>query len=773
MKNYAIFDVAHLGAALELERSGTVLNVNDVVDINRTALALQPQSTGRWYAELLVYGVGTLEASIGIATLDAGLATYVGGDANGWGYRLADGAIHNNGASVAAVAAAAKGDIIGVLLDLTSNVPKVSWYKQGLIVAAQTLPSNGPWILAASLGGSEAYGLRCFLNGGQRAFEYALDGVDGWYTPGDAITGLRVASDDWLSAATDDAPHQRYGGLLDGPGNEMRAVRSLDFWPWQRGVKTGALVVSVINGDDALADLLSQDARDTPVRISCITPGETYAERTPLFSAVVDNVTAQNDLLVTLTCRDPLALLDVPLQRRLIRPDADPASANQPWPILLGACRNVPCVSLDATTYTYAASDTPLLGIGFVRDSGYPYDPQAVPPDFTLSTNKLTITTHAQPLGVVTMDASSVGGQQLPQPSDDIYGGAGAPFTGDYGSAPTGWDDTGAEVTGAEPVMGVDGLEFPLVKASSTVYAKMPAYTSGVSGSVALRLEWLSASGLVIRTRLSPTLTGTNPWTDLELIDSAPREAVAARLQAVTFDHVAGIVRVGAIAPSYVRWGDRVAVGNLVNADFSAGDLSGWEASKAGWSYDSTSSIDGQTVTKNVAFCTAPNQGSQLANTGTAPVTEPGKRITAWCDAALYKGSDDWHPFAQVGLFWYNAAGKLLSWDLSPGLTKGNKGYFSKLTTSGISPAGVDYVKYVLMGGMLDSHTDVGHGSRFANCGWDYVLEPSAGGTRTAISVGDFTNADLWQLGQGWTLYPPGANGPSGAAYAEHAPYTP
>ena len=47
--------------------------MNAVADINRTALAIQPQSVGRWYAELLVYGAGTLLASIGIATAAASL----------------------------------------------------------------------------------------------------------------------------------------------------------------------------------------------------------------------------------------------------------------------------------------------------------------------------------------------------------------------------------------------------------------------------------------------------------------------------------------------------------------------------------------------------------------------------------------------------------------------------------------------------------------------------------------------------------------------------
>jgi len=163
---YAIFDATHLGASLELEQSGTQLVVNAVADINRTALAIQSQSFGRWYAELLVYGSGTMLASIGVATPAASLATYAGGAANGYGYRLDLGEIHTAGAAIdgsPGAPVAAKGDIIGVLLDLTTTQPTVTWSRNGMPVYTANLPSTGPWALALSLGGSEAYGLRAFL----------------------------------------------------------------------------------------------------------------------------------------------------------------------------------------------------------------------------------------------------------------------------------------------------------------------------------------------------------------------------------------------------------------------------------------------------------------------------------------------------------------------------------------------------------------------------------------------------------------------------------
>lgn len=757
---FSIFDQSLLGTSLELEQSGTVLTVTDVADINRTALVIQPQASGRWYAELLVFGTGDLLASLGIARAGASLATYAGGDANGYGYRLADGEIHNAGASVATVAAAAKGDMIGVLLDLTTSTPTVTWYRNGLPVNTQTLDSTGPWMLAGSLGASEAYGLRCFLNAGQRAFEFAPNGVDGWYAPTQTIHGLQLASEDWLSDPSDDVPNARYSGVLSGQDNELRAVRSLDFWPWQRGIKTGAMVLTALDADGMFAELLASDVRDLPVRIGRILHGQTYADRVSLFSAVIDNVTAVDDLQLKLTCRDPLALLDVPLQRWLIRPDADVSSANQPRPILLGACRNVPCPLLDATTYTYAVADAPLLGIGFGRDRGYPLDPAAAPPDFTLATNKSNIVLHAQPQGVVTIDASSVGGQQLPAPSDDILDGAGAPFTGTDGSAPTGWDDVGAEVPQATPILNSGALQFPLVQAQPTIYAKVPVYTSGAVGSVALELDWIDDAGNVVGTMTSMSVTGTQAWSDIDLIDTAPATAVTARLRVPTTNHTAGIIRAGAIEAYYVRYGDHTTIG-LTNASFEDG-LSGWTPLSAGWSQIPS----GHPITPHCAYFTG-NGDSRLTNNGVAPISA-GARVFATGYIALdTRGGGK--PAGALRIIWLDASNNEIGYVQSAVVHKGNGGEFSMVSVAGTAPAGAAYAQ---LGMQAYAPNSPPSGPLFDECTMDFVLEPSDG-VRTLIDLGDFTQAANWVLGAQWSLQPAGANGPDGAAYAEHAPGAP
>lgn len=753
---YAIFSALDLGDLLELEQSGTVLTANAPADINRTVRALYPQAVGRWYAELLVYGSDDLRASIGVVTAAANLATYAGGDANGYGYRLGGGEIHHGGGSVATVPAAAKGDLIGLLLDMTLTQPTVTWWRNGALVATQPLPSVGPWYLAVSLATSSAYGLRVWLNSGQRAFEYP-QGPDGWYEPPAELQGLRLASEDWLSDPADAVPNARYQGLLSADTGEARAMRSLDFWPWQRGIKSGAMTLTVLDPDNQFAELLAGDSRDLPVVLSAVQRGQAYAARTPLYKAIIDSVSAVDDLQVKLTCRDPLGLLDVPVQRQLIRPDADVSAANQPWPLMLGACRNVPAVLIDATAYVYAVSDLPVMGIGYCRDKGYPMDPAAAPADFTLSADRRRLQLHSAPQGNVTVDVSSVGGDQLPQPSDDVLGGAGNPFTGTDGSTPDGFDDVGGAVPQATPRLNGGVLEFPLVQVAPTIHATMPIYTNGLVGQAALRISWIADDGSEVGTSEAPRISGSNDWAVYQVTDTAPAMATRARIEAVAFNHTAGVIRVGEPTAEYVIYGDHDTIG-LVNGSFEDGS-NGWTASSLGWDYTGK----GANSTGNSAKYSGSGVSS-LTNDGVAPVT-PGQRITATGMISLDKPNNS-HPAGQVVIRWLDANDNAIGQAASPVETTGHQGKFRLVTVTGTAPAGAAYAQLVL-GANNDAHN--GSGPLFDEIRWDFVLD-AAGGDRVAIILKGLDDASGWQLEAGWSLQPAGANGYQGGAYAEHAP---
>lgn len=769
--DYAIFDT--LGAHLETRQSRTVLTptATDPVSLATLARASYPKTSGRWYFTALCWGDGTLAARIGIATADADMATALGGDANGYGLDT-DGSVYTGGAGMVTGTTFGKGDIVGVLLDITTNAPSVSWYVNGQRVYTQALASVGPWYLAVSLASDVDYGVQCFLNAGQRRFAFAPTGAnDGWYAPVVATQGVRLADRAYMTSADADAPNLRYHDALTSD-SRTQAIRSLSFWPWGRQVNSGAMEIEALN-DGPLDPMLTGSVRDMRVTVQADIDGA----RTPLYTAVVDAIKADADGLATITCRDPLAMLQVPLQRWMIRPDRDPDSANTPRPILLGACRNVPIKQIDATHYVFACADQPMMGIGFCRVAGYPLDPAAG--DFTLDDDKIDITLSSEPDGIVTLDASSVGGQQLPDVTKDIYGGAGAPFTGDYGSAPTGWDDTGADVVGAEPVMGIDALTFPVVQASPTVYAKMPVCCIGVTGSVALRIQWLDATGDVIREKLSTEYTGTtNPtYIDAEVLDSLPANGVAARVQAVAFDHTAGTIRVGDIEAYYVRWGDRTSVTGLVNADFSAGDLTGWHTSDPGWAFALAAAVDGQQQDVDNATYTGvasntPGNGI-LQNTGAATDLTEGVRINATAQVSIVKPGNT-HPAAAVGIFWYDANDKVIGWQLStwyePRISKSHDGGFVTVSVAASAPANVSYAKLTLHAAKFEA----GDATKisFRSCGWDYVAKPSSvdADNLTQIQIGTFADGTLWDLGPGWTIHAAGADGPDGAEYAEHLP---
>jgi len=769
--NYAIFDT--LGAGLETRQSRTVITplATSPVSLATVALASYPKSSGRWYFTMLCWGDEALEARIGIAKPSVSLSTALGGDSNAYALDT-DGSVYTAATGTATGTTFGKGDEVGVLLDITTNSPFVQWFVNGVSVYTQPLTDTGPWMIALSLGTDVDYGVQCFLNSGQRAFNSPPTGADnGWYAPIAWSAGARLADTAFMTAPDYDPPNFRYGDLLTGE-SDTQAYRGLTFWPWGRTINSGAMTIDCVN-DGSLDQMLRGSVRDMDVLVQTDDGGN----RTAIYTAIVDSIVASGDDMATITCRDSLGLLQVPLQRQMIPPNADPDAANTPRPVLLGACRNVPVKQTDAINYVFAASDSPMMGIGFCRVSGYPLDPASG--DFTLNDGKTDITLAADPGGIVTLDASSIGGQQLPDVTDDIYGGSGSPFTGSDGSSPTGWDDTGSDVAGADPVMLVGDLTFPVVTTSQTIYAEMPVSCVGVTGYAALRIQWLDSKGDVIREKLSALFTATtSPTYEMaSVLDSAPDGGVAGRFQAVAFDHSAGIIRVGDIRAYYVKYGARTDIPTLVNGDFSSGDLTGWDTAggdTSKWEYQSSSSQDGQDVTQDNVIWKGTTSGSNsgmLINTGKATGLSEGDRINATCSAALYKGEDRYHPTAQVGIIWYDATDKAIGWSLSPGLYKGHKGYYSKLSVTGYAPANVSYARLFLNAGMSPNN-DGGRGPLFAACSWDAIANPSVvdSENRTQVDIGTFATASDWDFGPGWTLHAASGTGPSGAEYAEHLP---
>lgn len=595
---YATWDPAALGADLELEQTNAVLTFSAAADLHRSARAIEGKSFGAWFAEMLVWGdddpAGAV--SLGIAKAGASLAEYVGGDASGYGYRPAAGEIHNAGASVASVATAAKGDTIGILVNLVGSAPTVSWYSNGVLLKTIALPDFGPWYLAATVSGADAYGLRCFLNTGARAFDYANGSADGWYSAGDAPASVLLASEDWMTAPDDDPANVRFDGRVATNG-DLLSVRSLDFWPWQRGIDGQTAMIDVLDPDGTLDELLTHDARDLAVAVSEILRGDSYADRADVAQLAIDGVQAIDDATLRLNLRDAGSVLDQPAQRRLISPAADPAAANKPWPVCLGACRTVEPVLIDAASLTYAVHDGQVLGLGYVRDMGDPLDPSATPADYQATADKSGIALHVAPAGKLTVDASSVGGAGLPDATDDVLGGAGAPFTGADDAPPTGFDDTGSNQTGGAPVMKSGKLVFPRVQVSPTIKVSgwmelADGFGGGAGAHADLRISWRDETGAEIDFSYSTLVTIDTAWAQYTFTGTGPAGAVRASIEAAVGAHETGVVRVDDFKAWYVTDDGDVEL-PLRNPDFEDGDTGWYTTSGAGWAIKSAG--DGHT----------------------------------------------------------------------------------------------------------------------------------------------------------------------------------
>lgn len=444
-KTFSRFDPAQLGPLLALKDANTVVYATASSNINRTARATQGKSGYQWFAEFAVWGDDAITdaVSFGLVNASASLSTYVGGDANGVGYRVAEGQIHNNGASVQAVTAGAYKDIIGVWLDISNGTDAyVTWMLNGVVLHTYTLPNTGPWYLAASVCVPGTETLYAWINTGQRAFEFPVAGVDGWFEFADQVPTVRVAARDFILPPSDPIPNAVYEGRLED--DKIELVQSLAFWVDGRKQTQGsAASISIANSDGALDAMLNDDYRDVPVSLEWMEPGQSILIADHVADMIIDDIEAQDDGTMRLRLASSMSALDSPLQHMIFPPSADEVAAGKPWPVMLGAARSFTPTLVDSVNRIYAFADQAVVGWGYVRDKGAPLDPNAgPPPDYVISDDYRGIVLETNPVGKLTADASSTGGGTLPSLADDIWLGYGNPFTQDSSGDIVGFDQT-------------------------------------------------------------------------------------------------------------------------------------------------------------------------------------------------------------------------------------------------------------------------------------------------------------------------------------------
>lgn len=285
------------------------------------------------------------------------------------------------------------------------------------------------------------------------------------------MTAVRVATRDY--ARIKDGEVEQYRGDLNQQA--IRYSREVSFWPWSSrssaSLATGT--INLDNRDGRYDQLIFLDMRDQRVSVKIptrlrfvqfvangeefVADGDLYFVRyvpvginpeTPdinALTAIVDSTDAPDDRSVIVTLKDPLTLLDVPIQSEVFGDDADEPVQDTPLPITFGVARSIRPPLWEAfpsdSGPAYRIHDSTLSGVANVRDKGLALDPLVDPAQYELDARigNAGIVLDAEPIGVLTCDASSSGDAQVPvSPTDalDDDGQFDASFTT---NDPDGW----------------------------------------------------------------------------------------------------------------------------------------------------------------------------------------------------------------------------------------------------------------------------------------------------------------------------------------------
>lgn len=122
---YATMNPADKGTGIVLSNGN--LTVGGAT-VNNAVRATIGKSAGKWYWE--AQGVSAFSGIIGVGNATASLATYCGGDINGWSYSAAAFKYNNNAGVAYGSAWTANTDVIGIALDM--NAGTVTFYLNNL-----------------------------------------------------------------------------------------------------------------------------------------------------------------------------------------------------------------------------------------------------------------------------------------------------------------------------------------------------------------------------------------------------------------------------------------------------------------------------------------------------------------------------------------------------------------------------------------------------------------------------------------------------------------
>ncbi|MBN8885900.1 MAG: hypothetical protein J0I77_09290 [Rudaea sp.] len=448
-RRYAILDVTTLPAQLELQQGGLVLTYDtDGTSSDRNARATQSLSGSRWTWECAAWGTEALTATnvaFGLVKSNVASNVRVGNAVGSVGFTPGDGGIWVDGSKIDTIPTIGKQTYIQFALDLVAATPTLQIRVGNLMLYTFNLPAGQSWRPAASIGGATAYGLNALVNFGKRACEYVPPTN---YKPGVFINSQSsgawfFASQAHRNAPTGSPPNQRFAGCIL-EAEKVYFDGGIQVWTdGTSGSSWSASDVDLDNENGKLTPLFLEQPRNALVIWETLDLDNPDDPPTRVETTRVDLVTIPKRGVIRIKQRSPLAIYDDPWMRKTIPPWADSGSANQPWPIALGAVRNAEPVLLDPNggRPIYAIHDAALTMIGIERDRGDPYNPAADPPDYTPTNDLRGTVLERQPLGPFVVDVSSTGSSNLtPTNPTELLGGVGAMTTAS-GAMPASWTD--------------------------------------------------------------------------------------------------------------------------------------------------------------------------------------------------------------------------------------------------------------------------------------------------------------------------------------------
>jgi len=198
---------------------------------------------------------------------------YVGEDANGWGFRLDDGKLYNNGTAVATFSACALGDLVYFRVNFDSNQLLITVLKGSTTIGTYLASTTNiaAWYPALTVAGGSAFSLQTFFNAGQRTFENNTN-VEGWWDSASQPAAVYLATDPFLTLPTDSIASQRFdavnGALV--PDNSMVFPRGADFWMNKGDSRLGASLSTLsLEDPDGTYDFMI-DQRNAAMKLSTV-----------------------------------------------------------------------------------------------------------------------------------------------------------------------------------------------------------------------------------------------------------------------------------------------------------------------------------------------------------------------------------------------------------------------------------------------------------------------------------------------------------------------